>query len=127
MATARRRSTDHFAATCTALDLVGHFVYLNAPADVRTSDVFVLDHIQTIGIIVSKSSSTDCIVQRQGEVVGLYAGLTPGRRVMVDEAGLPTHTFTRPVTGLKWIQWAGIATSGSSIYLELQAPVGVLP
>jgi len=127
MATARRRSTDHFPATCTAPDLVGHFVYLDAPGSVRTVDVFDLTKIQSVGVIISKSSATQCTVQHSGEVLGLFSGLTSGRRVAINDIGLPGHGYTRPLSGMKWIQWVGIAIGADSILLELHAPIGIGP
>lgn len=129
MATARRRlyPASFFPATCSALDHIGHFVYLYAPTVVRTVDITDLRKTQTVGVIVTKSSPTDCVVQRRGEVVGLFAGLSPGARVMIDETGSPTIGFTRPVTGMKWLQWVGVATALDSLVLEFHSPFGIRP
>ena len=74
-----------------------------------------------VGIIVSKPSATEAIVQVDGLVFGVFGGLQPGMRYFVDSSGQITTDL--PNNG--FVQVVGEALSGSILKLRIGEPVRV--
>ena len=116
-----------FDASCLSTDAVGNCVYITGPASGDVYQVTTADPLNgavkmpAMGIIISKPapSSTSCIVQAGGEMVGIVSGLTPGKVVFVDNGGTLTHTpITAPPSQLAYIQSMGIALSTDRVLVN---------
>ena len=119
-------------AYCFSTDSVGDVVYIMGPMVGDFYQVTQVDHTDPskmpgVGIIRSKDAATQCVVQTRGIVVGLYTGLTPGRRLLVQDDGRPGHGFTRATTGVKLLQGLGVALSSTDIFLSIETPTITLP
>ncbi len=84
-------------ANCLATDTIGSCVYVTGPKigqryQVATADPSTTLKMPAIGVIVSKTSATECTVQLFGEVTGIYSGFVPGVTLYVGVAGQPSHT-----------------------------------
>ena len=91
-----------FAATCQATDAVNQFVYVAGDAVGGVAVVACADptdpaKMPAIGMILSKSSATDCVVVWLGVVA--LAGLTPNARYFLDSTGFAVDSLSavRPV------------------------------
>ena len=123
-------------ANCDAADLVGDAVYISADKvgdryQVRKVDVDdVSDPFKamSMGIINTKTASTECTVRIGGVLEGVYTGLTPGKRLFVGTDARPNHSpFTHPVTGKRIIQKVGYAIASNAIIVSPEEPTRVLP
>lgn len=68
---------------CTAAEAVGNFVYIiSDPPDgqdiVRKADPTDYDKLPAVGVIISKPTSTTCLVQWFGETPDIFSGLSTG-------------------------------------------------
>lgn len=82
-----------FTAVCDASILVGDLVYVSGPApNVDKVDITDSTKIPVIGIVVSKPSDTDCVVQVHGIVENVYFSLTPNAFYFCDPAARPDTT-----------------------------------
>ena len=130
-ATASRAfASDYLSAYCFSTDIVGRAVYVMGDKvgtryQVSTVDIDDINKMPAVGIIVSKQTSTTCIVQIGGVVRGLHAGLTPARPLLAQPSGLLGQSYVRPAAGQRWLQHMGVALSSTDVLLELQKPVGI--
>lgn len=82
-----------FAATCLATDVVGDLVRISGPGKhVTKVNPLFAEQMPAIGIIVSKSSSTECMVQVSDLVANVVSGLTPGQVYYVGADGRLSST-----------------------------------
>jgi len=114
-------------ADCLASDGVGAMVFIRAAVaggkyQVETADPSDFTKMPAIGMIIQKPSptATECWVQLRGQVVGVYAGLTPGEMLFVDDTGglsdePPEPTVPQPS---KFAQNVGVALSGDIVNLD---------
>lgn len=84
-------------ANCIAGDLVGDCVYITGAKvgqlyQVRKVDPSTPSMMPAVGVILSKSNPTTCIVQLFGEIGGLYTGLAPKSVLYVASNGRPGTT-----------------------------------
>jgi hypothetical protein len=80
-----------------------------------------------IGMIISKLSATECLVQITGIAKNFYVGLWPGKPLFANTAARPSNTFEHPVTGLRYRQVLGVATTSTDLKLVCAMPTGILP
>jgi len=112
-----------FNANCLSGDTVGKAVYVTGPKvgeryQVTTADPSDSTKMPSVGVIIEKSSPTECVVQALGEMVGIVTGLTPGRLVMIESDGSIGHTLPVPGVGATArIQYIGTALSGDAVFL----------
>ena len=106
----------YIPAKCLSTDAVGKCVYISGPDVAGTYQVSTADPLDgsskmpAFGIIISKSSATECLVQVTGELKGLITSLVPGRVVFVAADGSITQTIpTAPLSQLAYIQSMGVA------------------
>jgi hypothetical protein len=109
-------------ANCLSTDSVGDLVYITGDSVggiIQVSKVDITDYSKMpgVGVIISKSSSTDCIILRYGLLN--VTGLTPGSIYFVDSNSRPT--LIRPVAspGVKvFVQVIGVAMDSSRLLLN---------
>lgn len=111
-------------ALCLNSDIVGNLVFISADLSgskyvVETADPTDFSKMPAIGMIISKSSSTDCVVQFRGRITGLYSGMTPGSMQFVGDTGRLVATPPVPsVSQRKFMQVMGVALGASIVGLE---------
>ena len=89
-----------FTATCVATNVVGDIVRITGSG--KTVDkVDCTDEAKmlAVGVIISKSSSTTCLVQTNDLAASVYTGLNPGKMYFVGSNGRPTTTRPTPTIG----------------------------
>lgn len=115
-------------AICLVTDAIGHAVYVSGDKvagllQVTRADVDNPGKMPAIGLIVDKLGATDCLVQLEGEVTGIYSGLTPNQSLFVGTDGMLTHTRpARPGTGSRYVQVLARALATDVLYLMLESP-----
>jgi len=133
MATTIRRKPNLFPADCLVSDVVQHVVRISAAAVSGVYQATVLNPLSEPvglpwGVIIAKQTTTRCIVQVGGDIVGVYSGLTPGRRLFIGDDGKLTHTVpVHPPSGVRSVHPAAQALSTDSLFLRIQAPVVIGP
>lgn len=125
MAVVARDNPNLALAECLAADGVGSMVYITGPAaggqyKVASCDPSDFAKMPAIGMIIHKIDATSCVVQFRGTVSAVYAGLTPGETLFVDDTGLlsdepPAPTVTKP---FMFAQSIGIALSDDTVGLD---------
>jgi hypothetical protein len=110
-------------ANCLATDNVNDAVYERIPFttkyQVSRADPHDFTKMPAIGILISKSSPTDCRVQFAGELAA-YAGLTTGRTLFVGNAGIPTHAEPTPAAPdfRSYIQAIAVAIAADKVLVR---------
>ena len=117
------------AANCLVADAVSNCVKVTGAAvaglyQVATSDVTDPSPTPAIGIIISKSSPTECVVQLSGRMQGVYSGLVAGRTYFINTAG--TLDLAPPIpsiAGVAYVQAMATAISDDEVMLRPARPV----
>lgn len=109
-------------ANCLAGDAPGDCVRMTGPevagkAQVTRVSIDAYATVPAWGVILSKSASTDCLVQWLGPLRGVYTGLTAGRVYFVGVDGRPTLTPPVPTTVDLYLQRVGVALSTDALLL----------
>lgn len=102
---------------CASTVLVGDCVAINSGATAQLATIATLHQTPAIGVVISKSSATQCRVQFSGYVTGIYSGLSPGKVYFVGTDGRPSPSPPTS-TGVWSIQKIGIALS-ANVFLAL--------
>ena len=120
-----------FTASCSASEQVGDFVYVaGSGPDVRKVDIDDWGKMPGVGMVISKSTATSCVVQTSGEIPeDVLTGLTVSRLLYYIgvDSKVALSPFVRPLTGTRYIQAAGTAIGATRFVLRLSSPIGVLP
>lgn len=117
-------SQNAFPANCLGTDRVGDCVYpsgapVGGVVQVTRCDPYDYATLPAIGIIVSKSTSTNCVVQYGGILPGVYGGLERPLPVFLASDGGLTHAVPTPDIGRPvWLQHMGSAVGESVIALN---------
>ena len=119
-------------AFCFSTDAVGDFVYImgnkvGVNYQVTKVDIDTTSKMPAVGVIISKSSPTDCVVQVAGVVRGLYSGLVYNKRQFIGSDSRPATAFVRPLSNFRLVQVLGIAISSDEILLRFETPTVILP
>jgi hypothetical protein len=122
-------ASSKFLAFCFATDAIGDAVYImgNKVGDryqVTKVDIDDPAKWKSIGIIVYKSSASECVVQCGGLVYGVYTGLTPDAWLFVDtNSRLIEGPPARPTAGLRATQNMGVVLSTTDLLLHVKSPI----
>lgn len=122
-------------ANCLSSDAVGHAVRITGDEvgglyQVTRVDIDATTSQEAVafGIIVSKQSSTTCVVQTSGVLSGVLSGLTSGKLLFVaTNATLSDAPPARPSTGKRLIHAIAYALASDVAIIRPLAPVWVLP
>lgn len=116
-----------FPAECLATDAVGDCVYARQSAVGGVYQVTKVDPhdeatMPAVGIILSKTSDTDCVVQVAGLVEGVYGGMDIRKALYVDEDGGLTQVLPALVPGDRmFVQGMGMAVDEDALVLSPSA------
>lgn len=109
-----------FNGTCQTTDLVGNAVRLTGSSarNVVTANPSSSSTMPAVGIIISKPTSTTCVVQGIGVAVGIFSGLVVGKRYWIGSSGtlIATPPVGAPGTHL-YAQSMGLAVSSTDLFL----------
>jgi hypothetical protein len=125
----KRAIAQNIVADCPAGIVVKNVVYISAD---EVGGVYQVDLVNinssttypALGVVIRKLTTTRCVVQVGGELVGIYSGLTPGRQLFVDASSELTHVVpSRPPTGVRLVYPMAVALSGDALLLRALSPV----
>lgn len=109
-------------ANCLATDIVGDCVKITGSrvsGRLQVTKIDITSDSKACGIIISKSTSTDCIVQLHGSMSGIYTSLTPDKSYMIDTAARLTDVVPiPPVAGYAYVQHMGHALSSDEFFVD---------
>lgn len=108
-------------AACQRTDRVGAWV---RAADATSAVVTTTSQLSypAIGVIVSKTSDTTCVVQTYGLCGGVYSGLTPNLRLFVGPTGQAVPGSQLP-SGTAYVQPVGFSVRSDTVFVQ---PSGTL-
>lgn len=117
------RSDSTVEANCQPSDSIGKCVYVTGPEvsgkyQVETVDPQDNSKIPSIGVIVAKSSGTDCTVRLFGKMSGTVSGLTPGKALFVGIGGSLSHSIPSPGATFAYVQPMGVAVDSDEVLLQ---------
>ena len=133
MAVSIRKRTIFKHANCLSTDNIGDMVYLTGPSvggllSVAKIDIDAIDPKYAFGMIVAKSTSTFCTVQKEGEVKDIYSGLQPGKTLWVDHNARLNHDVpSAPGLGVRLVQRAALALDVNLLFINIQQPLFKIP
>jgi hypothetical protein len=110
-------------ANCLAADVVGDTVRITGPkvaSKIQVAAVTSAGALPSIGVIIKKTGTTDCQVQCDGPVRGVYTGLTPNATYVVGTDNRPATVGDANYPTVDPIQQIGIATSDDELLVGLQ-------
>jgi hypothetical protein len=104
-----------FSTSCTSDVVVGDCVRLTAAGAARKTDIRDYALMPAVGCVLSKPTSTTCVVQGGGLIYDVYTGLTPGRTYFLGADSRPTLTPTQTLPF--FVQPIGVAITSSVLQL----------
>lgn len=109
-----------FEANCTAAEAPGDPVVFSKTTAGTVERVYsnTYDNRLVVGVIVSKSSDTECIVVTMGILDGLGPGLQEGLPVWISATG--GLTTTRPLSGDLQVIGNAVGTDAVSVNIEMR-------
>lgn len=125
----KRAIAQNIVADCPAATAVKNVVYIAADevGGVYQVDLVDIDSGTTwpaLGVVIRKLTTTRCVVQVGGEMVGVYSGLTPGKQLFVNGVSELTHVVpSRPATGVRSVYPMAIALSNDALLLRAHWPI----
>lgn len=112
-------------ADCTVAEEVGDFVYISGDRvagedQVRKAIPSNDAKVPAIGVIISKPTTTTCVVQWDGETPSIFSGLTTGKTCYL---GSNSKVATKPPTSLTGMitQIVGVAVDNDTLYLDMDS------
>jgi hypothetical protein len=114
---------------CAATDAVGDVVRFSGDKvgnryQVTKVNIDSLATMPAIGVILRKTSATECEVQTSGALKGVYSGLTPNLTLFIGTDSRLTHTVTpQPTTGPRAHQIMGVASATTEVLLGVKSPI----
>jgi hypothetical protein len=119
-----------FLAFCFSTDAVGDAVYIMGDRvgeryQVTKVDIDNITHVPAIGVIIFKTSSTECVVQTQGILQGVYTGLTPQKPLFIGTDSRLTEIVTphKPTPGRRALQIMGQGIASTELLLDVKSPI----
>lgn len=112
-------------ADCLSSDSIGTAAYVTGPSvlgypQVTACDITTPGKYPAVGVIVSKLTSTRCLLQAVGDVAVFPSILTPGKTYFVGLDAFPTEIPPiAPLGGRVAIQTLGVALDASRLLLSV--------
>lgn len=110
-------------AECTTAEAVGDFVCIaddppNGLDVVAKADPSDFSKMPAVGVVISKSTPTRCLVQWFGETPDLFSGLSSGEVYFVGTDSRVAEVPPVPSTVPLFTQFIGVATAPTRLYLK---------
>ena len=109
-------------AICQPGNVVGDWVFLeqaNDPYTVDSADPSDLDKMPSVGVIVSKSTSTACKIQWRGMTEAIFTGLSIGKIYFLgSDSKLASQPPAPGVGESYYVQPVCIATSATTVDVQ---------
>jgi len=110
-------------AECTSAEAVGDFVCIagdppNGYDVVAKADPADFNKMPAVGVVISKSSPTECLVQWYGETPDIFSGLSSGEVYFVGADSKIAEEPPTPITVPLFTQFMGVATAETRLYLR---------
>jgi len=110
-------------AECTASDSVGDFVCIvddppNGVDLVGKADPADFDKMPAVGVIISKPSDTDCLVQWIGETPDIFTGLSSGEIYFLGADSRIAEVPPVPTAIPLFVQTLAVATAPTRCYVK---------
>lgn len=115
--------SEQVLANCLSGDAVGDAVYITGAISLGRYQVSKVDpadysKMPAVGMIIAKSTATECTVQFRGRIESIYTGLTPGNVLFVGTSGALVSTPPTPGPSNMFIQKVGVALSTTVVGFE---------
>lgn len=109
---------------CTVEESVGDFVYIDGDMIgsqyvVRKCNCFDEDKMPVIGVVIKKTSDTDCVVQCSGLVKGIFSDLSAGKTYKIHGDGISELRPEPAEDGYSLVQFIGTAFSNNILMLSI--------
>ncbi|RLC88636.1 MAG: hypothetical protein DRJ03_01820 [Chloroflexi bacterium] len=110
-------------AECTAAEGVGDFVCVagdppNGHDVVAKADPADFNKMPAVGVVVSKSTPIECLVQWFGETPSIFTGLASGEIYFVGSDAKIAEEPPTPTTVPLFTQFMGVATAPTRLFLR---------
>lgn len=120
-------SESRVVVECLAGDNVGRFMAVRDEMSgskwlVHTADPYDDAKMPAVGILISKSSPTEGVMVRLGEIENQYTGLDVSKPAFVGENGDVVQASPTVVGGIVHIQRAGFPLGSDVLYLSGGTP-----
>jgi len=117
------RVKDVRAAECTVAESIGDFVCIaddppNGLDVVAKADPADFNKMPAVGVVISKSDSTHCLVQWLGETPNIFTGLASGEVYFVGADARIAEDPPVPTSVPLFTQFMGVATAPTRLYLR---------
>lgn len=117
------RTADVRAADCSSAEAVGDFVCISGPPivnrdQVRKADPADYDRLPAVGVIISKSSPTTCLVQWLGETPAIFSGLSAGEVYFLGADSRLANVPPLPTSRDMFVQIVAVALSTDRAYIR---------
>ena len=110
-------------AECTVAESVGDFVCIvddppNGYALVGKADPANYDRLPAVGVVIGKSTPTECLVQWIGETPNIFSGLASGEVYFLGDDSKPVDVPPVPVGVPMFAQSVAVATAPTRLYVK---------
>lgn len=117
------RAADVRSADCSSAEAVGDFVCISGPQvsnrdQVQKADPSDYDKLPAVGVIISKSSPTTCLVQWMGETPAIFSGLSAGEPYFLGADSKLAEVPPPPVSQDMFVQVVAVALSADRAYIR---------
>ena len=116
------RYKDVRSAACTSNEEVGNCVYESANSidgiwQVRNADPTDVNKFPCVGVIISKPTSTTCVIQCIGETENIYSGINFGKPYYLGRNSKPSYTAPIPSGDEVFLQVIGYGVDSDKLYV----------
>jgi len=117
------RFNDIRSADCTSAEAVGDFVRISGSQvsnrdQVRKADPADYSKLPAVGVVISKSTTTSCLVQWMGETPEIFSGLSAGNLYFLGTDSKIANTPPAPIGRDMFIQTVAVAVSSKKVYIR---------
>lgn len=119
------RTKDVRRSECTSSEGVGDFVCIvddppNGVDLVGKADPADFDKMPAVGVIISKSTPTDCLVQWMGETPNIFSSLSSGEIYFLGADSKIAETPPIPGATKMFVQPVAVATAPTRVYVKAE-------
>lgn len=117
------RAADIRPADCTTAEAIGDFVCISGPQvsnrdQVAKADPADYDKLPAVGVIISKPTTTTCMVQWMGETPAIFSGLSAGEPYFLGADSKLAEVPPPPVSHDMFVQVVAVALAADRAYIR---------